>query len=128
MIITHNFDFGTFQFHEYYVVGVITEGISFNAFKNQLFLEACKAHFNDAPFGYISYRRHSYSVDPTIYLETEKLVNLKAIGIVYHTQAQKLSIEVEKMFWKRKFQDFDNIESAIDWIKKEIEEFTESSY
>lgn len=73
MIITHNFDFGTFQFHEYYVVGVITEGISFNAFKNQLFLEACKAHFNDAPFGYISYRRHSNSVDPTIYLETEKL-------------------------------------------------------
>ena len=73
-------DCGTFLIYEDYMVGTIFEGADFNEECKYKLWDICKTNFENRSFGYISNRIHSYSVDPTIYLDTsKKFEKLKAI-------------------------------------------------
>ncbi|MBC9798401.1 STAS/SEC14 domain-containing protein [Sinomicrobium weinanense] len=113
-------DFGILEFHENFVISELDEGIHFVSEQNKVLISACLKHFKDKPFGYISNRIYSYSVDPFIYVETEHIENFVAMAVVVSTSAQKLSSRVEKMFCKRPFRYFYNLEEARAWIENTI--------
>lgn len=108
--------FGTFELHDYYTVGIINEGEDLRSQENQDLINLCKKHYTESHFGYISYRKNSYSVDPTVYMETSKLPNLVAIAVVISEPAQKLSATIEKIFFDKPFEYFDSLKEAQRWI------------
>ncbi|SFW46239.1 hypothetical protein SAMN02927921_01737 [Sinomicrobium oceani] len=113
-------DFGYLEFYENYVISEINEGVHMVIEQQDLLLSLCKENFQDRPFGYISHRIYSYSVDPFTYLELEKIDNFIAIAVVVSTTAQRLSSRIEELFCKKPFQFFYNLENARSWIDSTI--------
>ncbi|RNL91409.1 hypothetical protein ED312_04340 [Sinomicrobium pectinilyticum] len=113
-------DFGYLEFYENFVIAEINEGIHLVSEQNNILLSLCLKNFRNKPFGFISNRIYSYSIDPFIYLEAEKIENFVAIAIVVTTSAQRLSSRIEELFCKKPFQYFYNLETAKSWIRDRV--------
>lgn len=62
----------------------------------------------------------SYSVNPLVYKEVEKMSNLVAIAIIPNDETMRQSAEFERQFYNKPFEIFDHLTDAIDWVKKII--------
>ncbi|MGS2739356.1 hypothetical protein [Sinomicrobium sp. M5D2P17] len=113
-------DFGYLEFHENFVISEINEGTHVVSEQNKILISLCLENFKGKPFGYISNRIYSYSIDPFTYLEVEKIENFVAIAIVVSTSAQRLSSRIEELFCKKPFQYFYNLENAKNWIQHNV--------
>ena len=67
---------------------------------------------------YISNRVTSYSVNPLVYKEVEKMSNLVAIAIIPNDLKMRQSAEFEKQFFNKPFEIFNNLTDAINWVEK----------
>lgn len=67
------------------------------------------------PVVYISNRINSYAVAPTDYKYLELIPNLKGIAIVNYLEHLQESTELEKRFFKKPFEAFDNLHDAKVW-------------
>jgi len=119
-VIKISFDFGYVQLYDTYAVGVMNEGADISADDHILLSSALQKHFGRKPFGYISNRLYSYSIDPRAYQTTSKIKNLIAISVVTNNPAQRLSASVEELFFGRPFQYFGNISEARHWMLKTV--------
>ncbi len=108
--------FGTVILYEDFAIVEINEGIIYNTEHNEILINIGKSHFGNRPFGYISNRVHSYSLDPTVYLKSGKVDNLKAIAIVSENPRNRTTAELEKTFYCKHFEVFDNLEEAKSWM------------
>ncbi|RMB59537.1 hypothetical protein EAX61_08105 [Dokdonia sinensis] len=110
------FDFGTVQIIDNIVIAEINEGVIFDEEQNKQMLEFCSNVLGERSYGYISHRKNSYTVNPTVYLQSSKISNMEAIAIVSSNPSNKLSVSVEKMFFKNPFESFDTIDQAKNWM------------
>ena len=115
-----NFDFGSVEVFDGFAIGEYNEGIDLGAEQNDKLIHVCKKYYKDKPFGYISNRTTSFSIDPTVYLKSNKITNLQAIAVVVKNPAQVLSASIEKIFFGRSFQYFDSLNDAVSWIREII--------
>ncbi len=76
-------EFGTVTFFKNIQIAELNEGILFDIPKNQELLALARERFNNQPYGYISNRVNSYSVNPIIYMDLDK-------------DNDKLTIKIEK--------------------------------
>ncbi|WP_340066622.1 hypothetical protein [Ascidiimonas aurantiaca] len=112
------FDFGFLELHEYLAIGTINEGEDLTFDQNKLLFDACIQHYDTKNFGYISNRLHSYSVNPMGYINASQISQLQAIAVVITHPAQRLSAEVEKIFFNKPFEYFEHLDEAKAWIRK----------
>ena len=119
MITEINLDCGNFKIYKDYMIGTMNEGVAFDEVcKNEIW-KICQTHFKDKPFGYISNRVNSYSVDPTIYLDTSgKFAKMKAMAVVTQRKMQRLNVQLERQFFKAELEVFESIEEGKAWIEK----------
>ena len=98
MIDSINFDFGKAQIFKDFVVFEMFEGVHITPEHNQILEEIVEQYFKGRPFVYITHRKHSYSVDPSIYFKTSKIENLAGFAVVAGVPVAKANAEVEKLF------------------------------
>lgn len=115
-----NFDFGSVEVFDGFAIGEFNEGLDIKAEQSETLIKVCKKYYKDKPFGYISNRTASYSIDPTVYLKSKKIKNLHAIAVVVKNPAQILSAKIEKIFFGRSFQYFGSLTEAVNWIREVI--------
>ncbi len=120
----YSLDFGNLIFYDNYLISVINEGVEFKKKENDILLQMSRDHFKNIPYGYISYRKYSYSVDPFVYIESSKEVNMKAISIVCNSDYKKLSFDIEKLFISKELQHFENLKDAVNWIQNVLQVYT----
>ncbi len=120
MLAKYDLNFGSVYVFDNFLMSIIDEGIAFRTEENKQLLEISRLHFKDKPYGYISHRVYSYSVDPVVYTESSKESNLTAIAVVSENPINKLGIEVEKIFFDREIKHFNLIEDAKKWIKQTL--------
>lgn len=113
----YSLNFGNLIFYDNYLISIINEGVEFKKEENDILLQISRDHFKGIPYGYISYRQYSYSVDPFVYKESSKEENMKVIAIVSSNESNQLSVEIEKMFFTKELQHFEKLEEAVNWIK-----------
>ncbi len=75
-------DIGTVQVFDDYMVATYNEGVTVTLERVYQLIGISEIHFRDRPFGFISNRKNSYAIDPTIYNYVRELQNLKAYAIV----------------------------------------------
>jgi len=115
-----DFDFGKVRIQNDIVIAEMKEGITFDIHYNTQFLKFCKDHFKGKTYGYISNRIHSYSVNPTVYIDTAKSSNIKAIAIVSSDPINKGNADIERQFFQHPFEVFSTLDQAIDWMSKTL--------
>jgi len=116
--IETNFDFGKIKIKNDIVIAEMKEGITFDINYNTQFLKYCKDHFKEKTYGYISNRIHSYSVNPTVYLDTAKNSNIRAIAIVSSDPMNKGNANIERQFFEYPLEIFNTLDQAIDWMNE----------
>ena len=114
------YKFGTITLYDNYLVTVINEGEHIVPEQSQLLADIAKEHYNNKPFVYITYRKYSYSVDPSIYLEVSKIKNLKGFAVIPEALVSKGNATVERMFLDKPFEIFETLEEAISWAKSMV--------
>lgn len=119
----HYFDIGhaeVFIFDDF-LIKQVKEGADINHNQTEEFKTILKEHFNGKNMAYISNRVFSYSVNPLIYKEAEKISNLVAIAIIPDNHKMRANAEYERQFYDRPFGIFNNLSDAIQWVHKIIE-------
>lgn len=121
MIKTLFYDFGEINIFKNFVIAIMKEGTTVKPEHNNDLVEVANTYFPNRPFGYISYRKNSYAVDPMVYLKTSQIENLVAFAVVAEDEQRIRNAEVEKLFLKKPLQIFTNLDEAKDWINGLIE-------
>ncbi|RMA64215.1 hypothetical protein [Ulvibacter antarcticus] len=118
------FEFGKVEIFDFYIVTTMKEGIIVIPEYNNELINVANKYFKNKPFAYITNRVNSYSVDPKIYIETSKIKNLVAFAVVTKEAINMSNVEVEKIFLKKPFQQFETLDEAIYWAKHIIKDTT----
>ncbi|MAO08657.1 MAG: hypothetical protein CL596_08100 [Alteromonas sp.] len=116
------FEFGTLEVHDSYVIAIMKEGVTISPGHNKVLVKIAEDYFPHKKFGYISHRINSYSVDPTVYTNTSKIENLVAFAVVSENPLNLSNAHIEKLFLKKPFRNFKKLRKAIDWVMESIEE------
>lgn len=115
-------EFGRVWFSGNILIAELNEGILFDVENNRKLLEIGNETFAGQPYGYISYRKNSYAVNPMVYLESASAPNLKAIAVVSTSEICKQNAVLERQFYKEnnQFEVFSELEEAIQWMKMQL--------
>ena len=115
-----NFYFGEVFLSEHYLVAVMKEGMTVTPEVHGELVALAESTFDGRPFGYITHRINSYSVDPKVYLETSKIENLVAFAVVTNQPISESNTEIEKLFLDKPFEVFKSLDQAVDWVNSII--------
>ncbi|PZX36254.1 hypothetical protein LX97_03465 [Nonlabens dokdonensis] len=109
-----------FIFDQFLIIQ-IKEGVLVNMPHEEELNDIIQKHFKGKDMVYISNRVNSYAVNPLIYPETEKILNLVAIAIVPKTQKMRSNAEFERKFYNKPYGVFDTLSLAIEWVHTVID-------
>lgn len=110
-------DFCKLYIYDFYTVVHMNEGITVLPKHNSALINVVDTYFHQKEFVYITHRINSYAVDPAIYFETAKIKNLKGFAVVSKDFKAKSNVEIEKLFFDKPFETFDELEYAVSWAK-----------
>lgn len=116
----YHLDIGKVQVFDNYMVSIFNEGITITLEKAYQLLGIAEIHFREKDFGYISFRKNSYALDPMLYNYVKELDGLKAMAIVSVKDLDMHNFKIEKMFFKKPMEFFIEYDNAVTWLKKEI--------
>ncbi|MFK5974636.1 MAG: STAS/SEC14 domain-containing protein [Flavobacteriaceae bacterium] len=116
----YQLDIGTIQVYENYMVAIFEEGATLTLERAYQIIGISEIHFREKNFGYISLRKHSYAIDPTIYTYLRELDNLKAIAVVSVKEIDMHNFKIEKLFYKKPMKFFIEYENALAWVKRRV--------
>ncbi|TXD85130.1 hypothetical protein ESY86_00875 [Subsaximicrobium wynnwilliamsii] len=104
-----------FVFDEF-ISNQIKEGVVIEPKHNELLNEYIQKLFSGKNMVYVSNRAKSYSVNPMIYTEAQKIPNLVAIAMIPDTALMRKNAEFEKEFYDKPYAIFENLNDAIRWV------------
>ncbi|WP_343486686.1 STAS/SEC14 domain-containing protein [Allomuricauda sp. d1] len=120
LVKEYGLDIGTVCVYDNYMVSTFDEGATLTLERAYQIIGISEIHFRNRPFGYISMRKNSYAIDPTVYTYLRGLKNLKAFAIVSKKEIDMHNFKIEKLFYKRKMEFFIEYDNALAWVKKRI--------
>ncbi|PHR13057.1 MAG: hypothetical protein COA40_05970 [Aequorivita sp.] len=122
MSMFHYYDFKESEvfIFDNFLVNQVKEGVTVIPAHNDKLRKVIDKHFANKKMVYISNRVFNYAVDPLTYLDTSKIHNLVAMGIVAKTDLAKSNAKLESMFYKKKFEIFETLSEAMAWVQKEL--------
>ncbi len=120
IIREYNLEIGVIQVYKKHMVAIFEEGATLTLERAYQIIGIAEIHFRDKPFGYISHRKHSYAVDPTVYTYLRELDNLKAFAIVSVKEIDMHNFKIEKLFYKKPMKFFIEFDNALSWVKRRV--------
>ena len=116
----YNLEIGTIQVYQDYMVATFEDGATLTLERAYQIIGISEIHFRDKPFGYISLRKNSYAIDPTIYSYLRELDNMKAFAIVSVKEIDMHNFKIEKLFYKKPMKFFIEFDNALLWVKRRV--------
>ncbi|MEM6718091.1 MAG: STAS/SEC14 domain-containing protein [Bacteroidota bacterium] len=111
----YTFKDGKLYLYNDLIVGEINQGVHVSCETLLSFFEFFHENYK-VPFGYLSYRKNSYSIDPQVYKMLPENNLLKGIAVVSDLKFSTLNAYVEKSFYKGRYELFTTIEAAVHWL------------
>lgn len=116
----YQLEIGKVQVYDNYMVSIFDEGSTLTLERAYQIIGISEIHFRDKNFGFISLRKHSYAIDPTIYNYLRELENLKAFAIVSVKEVDMHNFKIEKLFYKKPMKFFIEFDNALSWVKQRV--------
>ncbi len=120
VIKEYQLETGKVFIYDNYMVTSFNEGTTVTLDKVFQIIGISEIHFRNKDFGYISLRKYSYAIDPTIYNYIRGLENLKAFAIVSIKEIDMHNFKIEKMFYKKPMKFFIEYNNALTWVKRRL--------
>ncbi|MBT8307706.1 MAG: STAS/SEC14 domain-containing protein [Maribacter sp.] len=120
IIREYNLEIGVVQVFKNHMVAIFEEGATLTLERAYQIIGIAEIHFRDKPFGYISFRKHSFAIDPTVYTYLRELDNLKAFAIVSVKEIDMHNFKIEKLFYKKPMKFFIEFDNALAWVKRRV--------
>ena len=102
------------------MVSIFEEGSTLTLERAYQIIGISEIHFRGRNFGFISMRKNSYAIDPTIYNYLRELENLKAFAIVSVKEIDMHNFKIEKLFYKKSMKFFIKYDNALTWVKRRV--------
>jgi hypothetical protein len=120
---THELEIGTFRFYEDVVIGEIREGKQISLDNSLPLFALAWEQYRNKSMVYISDRKHSYSLDPTMHFETKKLLPFVAgyAWVVYNPVAERAA-RLEERFLDFPTAVFRSMDPALTWAWNLLQE------
>ena len=117
---TLDLGFGIFRLYRNMVIGEIREGVVINTDHALEVMSFCIQYYDEfSSVVYLSDRKHSYSVDPTMHMETGKMLpKLSGYGIIYYNDLNFRVAQLEQRFLPYPSRLFRSLEEAIQWARQ----------
>jgi len=114
--------FGNLFFFDNYLITEMFEGMIVGEKEFTKIFNLCLDIYGaDKAFGIVSHRLHPYSVNLFELISIAKKFDVVvANAVVAYTDISLKNFELEKRLLKFKGKSFNNLDSAISWIKKEV--------
>lgn len=116
----YQLEIGKVQVYENYMVSIFNEGATLTLERAYQIIGISEIHFRNKDFGFISLRKNSYAIDPTIYNYLKELENLKAFAIVSVKEIDMHNFKIEKLFYKKPMKFFIEFDNALKWVKSRL--------
>ena len=116
----YELEIGKVQVYENYMVSIFDEGATLTLERAYQIIGISEIHFRNKDFGFISLRKNSYAIDPTIYNYLKELENLKAFAIVSVKEIDMHNFKIEKLFYKKPMKFFIEFDNALKWVKSRL--------
>lgn len=118
------FEFGVFHYFDGLVIGEVKKGVHMTWDMAKKAVKAAKEIYGDnMPIAYISNRINNYTVVPSDWIKFyTNRHQLDFYSVVGSTKGSFASLMLEKMFFQNSIKQFTDIEEAIAWSVKKIEE------
>ncbi len=100
----------------------ISEGVALSYENGHKIFNRLLSIIGDKPWVYVSNRVNSYSLDPNDYRHLNQIPTLKGIGVIQYEKSIQTALDLEKMFIKKPFKTFNDLDSAIEWALIKIKE------
>ncbi len=111
---------GTFTIHDNYLIANINEGATVTKDSNKILENLVKTYYSLKNFVYITHRINSYAVDPAVYIKTSQIKNLIGFAVVANTRIALSNAEIERLFLKKPFKIFTDLNKAVKWANSII--------
>jgi hypothetical protein len=118
----YQLEIGKVQVFDDYMVATFNEGATLTMERAYQIIGISEIHFRDKDFGYISLRKNSYAIDPTVYTYVREMDNLKAFAIVSMKEMDMHNFKIEKLFYKKPMKFFIEYNNALTWVKRRIKD------
>jgi hypothetical protein len=116
----YELEIGKVQVFDDYMVAIFDEGATLTLERAYQIIGISEIHFRERNFGFISLRKNSYAIDPTIYTYIKELDNLKAFAIVSVKEIDMHNFKIEKLFYKKPMKFFIEFNNALKWVKRRV--------
>ncbi|WP_425237790.1 STAS/SEC14 domain-containing protein [Ulvibacterium sp.] len=116
----YQLEIGKVQVYDNYMVSIFDEGATLTLERAYQIIGISEIHFRGKNFGFISLRKHSYAIDPTIYNYLRELENLKAFAIVSVKEVDMHNFKIEKLFYKKPMKFFIEFDNALAWVRQRV--------
>lgn len=115
--------FGDLYFFKNFLITEVFEGMIIGEKEFLKIFNLCSDYYGPKEtFGIISHRLYPYSVNLFELIPIAKKFDIViANAVVAYTEISLKNFELEKQLLKFKGKFFNNLDSAITWIKKEVE-------
>ncbi len=116
----YHLEIGIVQVFDNYLVTIFDEGTTLTLERAYQIIGISEIHFRNKNFGFISFRKNSYAIDPMIYNYLKEMDNLKALAIVSMKEIDMHNFKIEKLFYKKSMKFFIEYDNALLWVKKRL--------
>lgn len=116
----YQLDIGLVQVFDNYLVTIFKEGITLTLERVYQIIGISEIHFHNKNFGFISFRKNNYAIDPATYDYLRELENLKALAIVSLKEVDMHNFKIEKLFYKKPMKFFIEYNNALKWVKRRL--------
>jgi hypothetical protein len=115
-LTTHELAIGSFRFYEQVVVGRVREGMQISMDNVLPLLALSWEAYRDTSVVYISDRKYSYSLDPTMYYEVQKLApHITGYAWVVYNEINQKIAELETRFLQCPTAIHHTMDKALEW-------------
>lgn len=118
----YQLDIGLVQVFDNYMVTIFNEGINLTLERAYQVIGIAEIHFHEKDFGFISFRKNAYAIDPAIYSYLRELEHLKAFAIVSIKEMDMHNFKIEKLFFKKPMKFFIEFANARKWVRRKLKE------
>lgn len=110
------FSFGKITIHNSIVVGEMNPGVTIDKSEIDELMLYCERYFEGKPFGYLSKRINSYSINPVIYLHISENYNISGLAIVSQSELARSNAKIESHFFQKPIDVFEDQSKAELWL------------